>query len=325
MSTPETSRERAEAAAGWAVRLDSGTSSADDLKRCDEWLAGDPRRLGALAQAQAALIHTERARALGASFNPDRFARPIHTDTIIHRRAALVGAVAAAGAGIIFIPRLLMNPKSRLFETKLGETHAVRLEDDSLITLNTASAVAVSYSARRRDIALLHGEGLFDVAKDQGRPFTVTAGLMEVRAIGTSFAVTALPQKPIGVLVREGIIQFNRSNLPESRGLRVPANTRIVAPDDAPLTVMAVSTEDLNRELVWRDGQIAFERSTLSEAAAAFARYSPTRIVIADSWIAQQKITGLFETTDPVAFAKAVSQSLGLHVRVTDREVVLSR
>jgi ferric-dicitrate binding protein FerR (iron transport regulator) len=58
-----------------------------------------------------------------------------------------------------------------------------------------------------RDIELLSGQALFDVAKDPGRPFVVRSGGTEVRAVGTQFDVY---KKHHGVVVTviEGRVSF---------------------------------------------------------------------------------------------------------------------
>lgn len=51
----ETSTDIDEAAATWATRLDGGPLTPDETQILETWLAGDPRRRGALARALAIL------------------------------------------------------------------------------------------------------------------------------------------------------------------------------------------------------------------------------------------------------------------------------
>jgi transmembrane sensor len=100
---------------------------------------------------------------------------------------------------------------------------------------------------------------------------------------------------------------------------------RTVANADAPLVATPVADADLGRALAWRDGRIAFEGETLAAAAAEFARYSETRIVFADAAIAEEPVTGLFVSTDPVGFARAVAVAFDLEAETREGEVRLSR
>jgi transmembrane sensor len=322
MAGPETSREINDAAAQWAARIDRGPLSPEDSAALDAWVSADSRRLGALAKAQAVSVHSERARALGVGFNPERQQTQDRSPGVI-RRTVLVGTAAAAVGGIAVLPRIAAWYGTRTVTTRLGETRVITLEDGSVITLNTASQLAVAYTDRRRDVTLVEGEALFDVAKDPARPFVVEAGVARVRAVGTSFSVLALLQRPVTVLVREGVIELNRPQLPNTQGMLISANTRAIAPASAPIVATTISSDEVERELSWREGRIAFEGSSLAEAAATFARYSDTRIIIGERSLEGRRITGLFVSNDPVGFANAVALSLGVHVRIGDEEVVL--
>jgi transmembrane sensor len=106
------------------------------------------------------------------------------------------------------------------------------------------------------------------------------------------------------------------------------ANTRAMVKTggatDAAVAAVALTPGEAARALVWREGMIAFEASTLREAAKEFARYSDKRIVIDDVNVANETVTGLYSAYDPVGFAKAVASSFGLHVEIRADEVRLS-
>lgn len=317
-------------AALWAARADRGLSAEEDAL-LDAWLAEDVRHAGAFAKARAVSLLTERARAFGVG--ADKMLTQTEDEPAsaeptfaISRRYALWMSAAAATAGFWFVlgalPRYL---RERSYETGIGETRVVPLEDGSLVTLNTQSKVTVAYSAQRRDISLAAGEALFDVAKDKERPFVVLAGGMQVRAVGTSFTVRLVPNEPVQVLVREGVVEVKRPDVPTAPPVRVAAGSQALAPDDAPIVAASLTKSEVDKALAWRIGRIVFEGETLRKAVADFARYSDTRIVIDDPAVSNMTITGLFVSNDPVGFANAVAQSLNLHARVTANEVHLSR
>ena len=324
-------------AALWAARADRGLSTDED-EVLDAWLAEDVRHVGAFAKARAVSLLTERTRAFGVGADkmltqmedeavPERgFSRPAQPMSALSRRHALWMSAAAATAGFWFalkaLPHYLLE---RSYETGIGETKVVPLEDGSLVTLNTQSRITVAYSPERRDLNLVRGEALFDVAKDNARPFVVLAGGMQVRAVGTSFTVKLVPNEPVQVLVREGVVEVKRPDVPTAPPVRVSAGSQAVASDNAPIVAASLSPPEVNKALAWQIGRIAFEGETLRKATEEFARYSDTRIVIDDPAVANMTITGLFVSNDPVGFAKAVALSLNLHARVSAGEVHLSR
>ncbi|MDY6922868.1 MAG: FecR domain-containing protein [Pseudomonadota bacterium] len=320
----ETAQEIDLQAADWAARVDRGLSP-DEERALDLWLAEDHRRLGAYGKVRAIAVHTERARALAPHFDPANF-QPRSARLPVSRRRLLAaggGAIAASAAGLVVVGLAA----GQRYNTRLGEVKVTPLADGSVMTLNTASRVVVSFSDTQRSIQLIEGEALFDVARDPARPFLVVAGEARVRAVGTSFTVRRLGDAPVEVLVREGIVEVSRGPAAAGgRPLRVAANTRAVASSSsaAPVATMPVEPGLVRRELAWREGRIAFEGETLAEAAAQFSRYSETRIMIDDPAIAAEEITGLYQANDPVGFAQAVASSFGLRVAVGAGEVRLS-
>jgi transmembrane sensor len=333
MARPETSSEIDEAAALWAARVDRGLS-AEEERTLEAWLEADTRRAGAYAKARAVALHTERARALGSqSFPPAQYYPPPPAEEGDHRaamgegvdsapsrrRTIMTGAIAAALACVVATGILVNQSQAQIYATRVGQVKVTPLEDGSVVTLNTASEIAVTYTDTSRDIELVNGEALFDVAKNRARPFTVEAGDTMIRAVGTSFTVRNIPGRPVEVLVREGIVEVTRDGTVK----RITANVRATAAAQS-VAIAAIAPEKLDRELAWRDGRLAFEGETLREAATQFARYSDTRIIITDSAIANRTIAGLYVSTDPVGFARAVGTAMDLKVTVTKGEVRLS-
>ena len=212
------------------------------------------------------------------------------------------------------------------FVTGKGETKVVALKDGSVVTLNTASEIHVNYSETLRSVELIQGEALFDVAKNKTRPFVVTAGDTNVRAVGTSFTVRRLEAAPIQVLVREGVVEVFKPAI-DAAPIRLAANSMAEAPQDIAAVIAArpVPLAQLHRQLAWQKGQLAFEGETLAQAASEFARYSDTRIVIDDPALAREEIAGLFKATDPVGFAQTIAISLNAHARIGEGEVRLAR
>jgi transmembrane sensor len=232
----------------------------------------------------------------------------------------LAGGVAATAAATIGITAIRDRVPEEMFSTQIGQMREVVLSDGSIVFLNTDSKMSVQFTKEARNIDLLRGEALFDVAKNKQRPFIVSAGDTRVRAVGTSFTVSRLPQKPVRVFVKEGIVELRRADEPEAPPVRASANIQAIAPPDAPIVTMAMPEERLERHLEWQYGRIALDNETLANAAIEFARYSEVRIIV-DSAVSHRTVTGLFASNDPVGFAKAAASVLKLRTEVKGNEV----
>ncbi len=319
------SQEIDDRAAEWVARIDTGPLGPAEELGLNAWLEADVRHLGAFARARAVMLHSARARALGPNFDADAFAaaRALEGPASVSRRRALrFGGIAAGtaaltaggGAALFLIGR-------SDFSTRIGETRVVPLDDGSIVTLNTDSEISVHFSKDTRLVRLVHGEALFDVAKNRKRPFVVDADGTWVRAVGTSFTVELLPGRPVQVLVREGIVEVKRPEQAAILPVTLAANTRAITPKDAPIVAQKVASAEVTRALSWRVGRLAFEGESLAQAASIFARYSETKIVIDDPAIGAKTITGLYVSNDPVGFSRAVALSLDLHCEIHGDEV----
>ena len=326
MAKCETGAEIDDVAALWTARLDRGALQPHEEQELQAWLDRDPRRLGALARAQAVMIRVEGLQAFtdAAVANPSvaEAAAP-EAQRRKWRSHWNVGALAATLVAAILITMLL--GRADPLTTRLGEVRLVPLPDGSAIVLNTASRVRTDFTASQRSVELVSGEALFNVAKDSSRPFIVTAGDTRVRAVGTSFSVRRMPDDSVRVLVREGVVQIDRgsSSRQEPISVRAEANTRVLAPPGHGAIVQPATSPEVVRELVWREGVISFDGVTLQQAADEFARYSKVRIGFANAAIGTRKITGLFAANDPVGFARAVALSLNLQADVDGESVTL--
>lgn len=322
MTLPETADALNLIAADWAARADRGLTDPEATELA-AWLEGDPRRSGAYMRMTAVLLGTELQAA------PPRWDRRgrIRQRAAggLNRRQWLVGGGAIA-ASVIGASVYLGLHQPAVYETRKGEKRVVALADGSILTLNTATRVDVRYGEHRRLIHLTRGEALFDVAKDSARPFVVRAGGSDLRAVGTSFSVVAADDRPVELLVREGVVEVDQPSATGRRAMRLGANTRArIAGGDTPIVVEQVDPGRIGRDLAWREGRLVFAGESLSAAAAEFARYSDIRIVIADPGLAGAGVAGVYDTNDPIGFAQATALSLGGRAQVREGRVLITR
>ena len=327
-SERETSRSIDEQAADWIARLDRAELSTADSHDLTAWLRGDPRRRGALLRADALALMSESARALGPQFEPQRFA-PVKQEprrSPVSRRRVLAWA-GAGGAAASLLALGIGAPAFGAITTGRGEVRLVTLDDGSSVMLNTETSLQVRYSQSERRVVLLYGEAYFTTVRGQARPFLVDVATARLRAEPGTFRVRKLDRKPIDVLVDQGSLSVQTVAM--AVPLTLNADTRIALPAsgsgaDAAMP-RSITSDVISRELAWRDGKVAFEGERLDQAAAELARYSRTRVEIADPVLAAEPISGLFAAADPVGFGRAVAGIFDARMDVRGDVVTLSR
>jgi transmembrane sensor len=310
METPSSDALNAQASA-WFARLRGADVTSEDRNVFDRWM-DIPRNAVAYARVEAAWDRAERLQAspAGEAVRPQPQAAAQWT-----RRAAALGALALGGAAAW---RWVSAPQE--YATALGEHKRAKLADGSVIELNTGSRVQVDFSRRRRAVRLLSGEALFEVAKDPRRPFVVSAGEAEVRAVGTAFNVR-LREHLVEVTVTEGIVQIDgvESGQPAARRRprQLPAGRAAVVGPGA-VADLPLDPEALQRRVAWRDGIIELRGETLEQAVAEFNRYRTAKLVVGDPTLAGLRIGGTFGTHEADKFLGALRS--GFNVRSVEGE-----
>jgi transmembrane sensor len=225
------------------------------------------------------------------------------------RRAWLAGA-AVASAVVVLVAgggALYMATHST-YATAVGEQRLVRLADGSTVRLDTDTQIDVALSGRSRRVTLDHGQAFFDVAHDPARPFSVSAGPITVRAVGTRFDVRDDGPVPQVTLV-QGIVQVTRA----------AARPRIWTLQPGQQLVAAAATTtpkpiDVAAATSWTSGRVVFQNIPLSAAVDEINRYCEHKIILRAPGLAATPVSGSFETGDENAFVAAESDLHGLRV-----------
>lgn len=218
------------------------------------------------------------------------------------------------------------SPAAKRYETKIGERHEVRLDDGSVVSLDTDSLLEVAYNSRERNIRLLRGQALFRVAHNQGWPFVVSAGSRTVTAVGTAFNVRVEGPR-VKVVLIEGKVRVASARREGPQSLIPGWGEQNLAPGQMLLADQGdeknvVSTADMQRDVSWTRGQLIFRDDSLGAAVAEFNRYSATPILVLDPRIAALKVSGVFNTDRPEHFVAAVTTFYPLKTARTTRGLI---
>lgn len=343
----KTEQERTAAAedgaAYWFARMQSDSVPACDHREFERWLAASPDNEAAWSECQAfwdfagqaagdGAIAAMRKEALALGPEPRRAAWPQWQGwTAI---AAALVAILSAGVLLLSLqqpesgersPAFAQAPSSdaRLFRTAVGQHSTITLEDGSSVELNADSLLRVDYSDGRRQLALLHGQALFDVAHDPGRPFVVAAGGQRIVALGTSFDVR-LRSGEMRVTLIEGEIAVERveedsERTPEVRHLT--AGQQLVAAGARPFEIRAAAADEA---VGWRTGRLLFSDEPLGDVVEEVNLYSHKKVVLADPALRDLRVSGVFRVGATDGFANALELTFPVETeREADGDVIV--
>jgi transmembrane sensor len=270
----------------------------------------------------AARLYRARDDAASANDDADMFTHDVSGG--VRRFRALATSRLAASVTVLAITTLggvgawyaVEQRNTQTYSTHVGEFHRVLLEDGSSIQLNTDTEVRVRYSARYRHVDLMRGEALFQVAKNKEKPFDVEAGETTVRAVGTAFTVRlheAGANERVDVVVSEGRIAIN----PPSTQT-YPAGSVATVRNGRVDATMA-EADDITSKLAWTTGRLMFQGEKLSDVVDELNRYNQRKLQVTDPDIAELRIGGTFQATDPDGFARALGATFGIKSRLVPR------
>lgn len=246
-----------------------------------------------------------------------------------HRAWWATGGLAAAAAAAFFMlgdaprdtdtgptPGARVAAAGSTVVTAVGTRDSVRLPDGTRVVLAPGSRleIAAGYGRGARDVAL-EGVALFAVEHDAARPFTVRAGDVVIRDLGTVFTVRADPAVgprgalggTVAVSVTEGVVGMRGASATDTgivlaagdhgamRGDRVVDLTRgTVGPDD----------------VAWAGGTIVYRAAPLAVVAADLRRWYGIDLQVDDPTLAARRLTATFTAPDSAAAGDSVDEVL---------------
>jgi transmembrane sensor len=244
-------------------------------------------------------------------------------------RLGVAGAAAALATAVLTFFWWTGDHATALqYATRHGEQITQRLVDNSVLRLDTDTAVTVRYGRSQRLVEVERGQVLFEVAHEPGRPFRVLAGFAEMRAVGTKFNVYQRPDSTI-VTVLEGQVGVGLAPgrpgvaMASGRTVALHAGEQVqVAQGTLPATAASAHTR---RSIAWLRREIVFEQEPLAQVAAEFNRYSAIPIEIETPELRSLAISGVLSadnTESLVAFLRSLD---GVKVEVTSTRIRVSR
>ncbi|MFC6336600.1 FecR family protein [Pseudomonas karstica] len=318
--------EQEHAALAWLSLLHDQPSSGDQAT-FSRWLRADPAHVEAYAKAQvlwelsevpASKIADEDALALQGYLQAmDRSKRSsVRRGFSALAMAACLLLMVGLGAG--WQPSRWIDDFGADYVTAPGEVKTVTLADQTRVTLDADSALAVDFSRGERHIQLRRGAGFFSVSHT-GEPFVVGAGGGEARVLGTQFEVRLQPAGA-QVTVLSGRVGVTPSKSGQQQILA--AGQQVAYADGIADPLHAVDSES---RLAWRDGWLNYYKAPLAEVVQDLRRYYPGRILLLNDDLGNRRVSGNFASQDPHAVLNALQAVLGFEQHVLLGRVIVLR
>lgn len=296
----------------WQVRLRFNQPDEQTQRTFEHWLQQRPEH--ALAWQRVEMLGDEFAGV------PAQLARQTLNGAHhgMRRRESLkllgllatVGAAGWLGRDYTPVPALLAQQRS-----STGEQRRFRLDDGSLIQLNSDSAVDSDFDAQRRLLILRRGEIIVNVGADehsaQTRPFWVQTRDGVIRA--QSSRLLARERDDGTLLAVQGgtvtVFPGAGQNLADSESNSIRTANQLL--------FTSSGTRDFRDNGLdvwsWSDGVISARNMRLSDFIVELSRYRPGVLRCAAE-VADRRVSGTFQLADNDQVLALVAQSLRLRI-----------
>lgn len=167
----------------------------------------------------------------------------------------------------------------------IGSRTVVLLSDGTKVHLNYGSSLKYPqvFSDKTREV-ILSGEGYFDVAHNPKKPFIVRTGILNIKALGTSFNVLAYPDKNIieTTLVEGKVVLEHPQGNEDTKiigmmeaGQHLRYNIKTGAKSD--------TKGNIEKYIAWKEGKLIFEDTPIAQVAERLNKMFNVDIEVTDN------------------------------------------
>lgn len=257
-----------EQAASWFTRLMNVPKDHPDHEQLRLWLSANPlhaREYQAFCELWGDFSSTTNTQALAQAMERRHGRR-----TFMRR-----GVLGMAGLLVVGLAWRYRQPLAfdAQYATAIGERRRVSLPDGSELHLAADTRLHVTFDQGQRQVYLLQGQAIFDVAHEANRAFRVDGGLAQVTVLGTRFVVER-DTRELRVSVERGSVRVDNDN-----GSLVLAAGEVASSDGraAPQRLDVAASN----AFAFEQGRLVLEQAGIEEIANSLSRYrrQPVRVL----------------------------------------------
>lgn len=244
------------------------------------------------------------------------FTRPqTKTQTKPFVRRVLFGVAGVAAALLLMFGLFSLSQNEnvtggvQVINVPSGQRAELTLSDGTKVWLNSGTRLEypTSFGTERREVTL-HGEGYFDVARNEKLPFVVHTRKYDVEVLGTVFNVVSYDDSdiPFETSLISGSVRIS-SGSKKTEPIVLKENQYAVEVADGSLQMAPLSDFE---QFSWKDGVLSLVDVTFSELIAEFGKYYDVTIELKNPALAEKRCTGKFRNTDGVVHSLNVLKIL---------------
>lgn len=299
------------------VRLDKWISLSEENSKILQQYKSLWKRSGEISPQDEININKEWASFVSARNNNSVTIKGTRSLSLFTKLAAAI----FAGAVISFSALIGINSIKYEKVSAVAEVTDIQLPDGSTAILYPGSGIKFpkTFKNNRRDVKL-DGEAFFNVVKDSLNIFSVSAGDMIVKVLGTSFNIEAYSDSDrYNVIVEEGkVAVFNQKNEQNLTKLLAGDMASFITSGDK---ILKSVNKDVNYK-AWRTGKILFDDADLDEIAITLSKVFMIDIEVR-SPLEDQRLTVTFDNRNLEYILETIKATLDITIEENKEKIII--
>ncbi|WP_047533752.1 FecR family protein [Methylotenera sp. N17] len=317
-----------ESAIAWFIRIRD--AEADDVIRSkfEQWL------MSSQAHQQAYADISKMWETFGSTSDLEKLAGVAEQNIYLqkaersqHVKKYIVGLMAAVAiglGGLLGFQSWRAQPTMQMMaQTEVGQIKSQRLNDGTLLTMNMGTVIEVTYYRDQRLVNLKQGEAIFDVARDERRPFIIDSGKAKITVLGTRFAVNRM-KKLVRVSVDHGTVKVEQH---DSKNIESPDSLILHDGEVAEVNAYRSEPTHVQRQasdaFAFEKGMVIFEEADMDEIAETLSRYRKLPLIVEQPVSAKVHISSMLKADAIETFINQMPEMAPVSIVQTSKATII--
>jgi ferric-dicitrate binding protein FerR (iron transport regulator) len=254
-----------------------------------------------------------------------RAKKPLKSQWVFWSMAAAIALLLAVNLALVLREPEACTDKAIILTSQQGKFVKYTLPDSTVVTLNHNSSLEfpLAFNGDERRVKL-NGEGYFDVARDEEKPFIVETGKeIQIKVLGTEFNLQSFSSDDIvQVALISGSVEISRNGVEDFSYIMHPSERFTCNVSD---WEMKVETLTGITGVEWMSNKLVFMDTTLKEVARQISNHFGVHMTIDDESLNTIRFSGSFDNRDLGTVLSYMEQTCGIKTMITPDGIILKR
>ena len=254
-----------------------------------------------------------------------RARKPLKRQWVFWSMAVAIALLVAVNLALVLNAPVAGTDKAIILTSQQGKFVKYTLPDSTVVTLNHNSSLEfpLAFNGDERRVKL-NGEGYFDVARDEEKPFIVETGKeIQIKVLGTEFNLQSFSSDDIvQVSLISGSVEISRNGVADFSYIMHPSERFTCNVSN---WEMKVETLKGITGVEWMSNKLVFMDTTLKEVARQISNHFGVQVIIEEEGLSSIRFSGSFDNRDLGTVLSYMEQTCGIKTMITPDGITLKR